>query len=124
MPMSALASGATKSCTDVWAVSDQLAILNMHAIEGGAAAPSKPDWQAADTMTHDLAIEAPQTTVGSFTVRADANTLAHDVDDILANGFSTGNGGANLQADDGTVQVDAQRLGCPDPDRPRTGTVA
>jgi hypothetical protein len=90
--------------------------LNTNAIGGGVGGtktPSTSDWQKASADAHRLASEAPSTQVGTSTVREDANTVASDVDDIVSNGFSNSNGGANLQQDVGTLQqYDAQQVGC------------
>jgi hypothetical protein len=104
-------------CSVVWDVTENLATLDTNAIGGGldGPVPTASNWQQAKSAVGDLAERAPLTRVGTFTVQQDVNTIATDLDDIIANGHDNSNGGANLQQDIGTVQADAIRLNCPRP---------
>lgn len=112
---SASSDALARFCADVWTVTINIGTMNNDAIEGGSATPSTSDWQAAATAAHNLAAEAPATDVGSSTASGDATAMAGDIDDIVSNGFGTSDGGANLETDNGLVQADATRLGCPAP---------
>lgn len=106
-------ASATGFCANVWKITFNLAALDTDAIEGGTNAPSASTWRSAAAAAQSLIGDAPTTQVGVSTVRDDVTTMSGDLQDILANGYDTSNGGANLQGDVGVVQADAQRLGCP-----------